>query len=256
MIKNIVDLSEKRIIITGASSGIGRATARLLSELGAKCALVARNEARLQETIGGMLGAEYKYYLFDFENVDGISELTERIVSDIGQLDGMVYCAGISDTRPLKICSYQYMQTVMNINYFAYHEMIRCLAKKSNHAEQCSIVGISSCASIIGERGQSAYSASKAAMDASSRVLAAELGKKGFVINTIRPGMIEPAKSEMYQKFLNEVGKTTNELLDARQVLGVGSVDDVARVAAFLLSSSADFVTGTNIAVDGGLSSH
>lgn len=248
-----MDLTGKNILITGASSGIGEGTAQLLADLGAKCVLVARNEERLKKVLDSMPNAGHRYYVFDLTDVDNISDLMNKIVAENGPLDGLVYCAGVSDTRPIRSCEYKYMRSVMDVNFFAYHEIIRCMMKKKNHGTDCHIVGISSCASAVGQKGQGAYSASKAAMDAVSRVLADELASKGAVINTIRPGMI---RTEMYKKFLEETGREPGEGMDKRQILGIGEVEDVAGMAAFLLSPLSKFITGSNIPVDGGYTCH
>lgn len=168
-------------------------------------------------------------------------------------MDGLAYCAGISGTQPIKTNKAGYMQHIMQVNFFAYYEMIRCMVKKGNHANPCRIVGISSVASTCPAKGQSAYSAAKAAMDAATRALAVELAEKGVYLNTVRPGCID---TEMHQAFRRETGIDPMDSIRDRQFLGIGMPDDVANIITYLLSPASKFMTGVNIAVDGGYTCH
>lgn len=195
----------------------------------------------------------HKYYVFDLEQIELIEELIKGIVSDIGPLDGMVYCAGISGTQPLKANKIEYMQHIMQVDFLAYYEMIRCMSKKGNYSKPCRIVGISSVGAPFPAKGQSAYSAAKAAMDAATRALAFELADKEIYLNTVRPGCID---TEMHQSFYKATGMDPMDSIRDRQFLGIGQPEDVAGLVAYLLSPASKFMTGGNIAVDGGYTCH
>lgn len=179
--------------------------------------------------------------------------MIKKIVDDVGPLDGMAYCAGISGTQPIKVNKTTYMHHIMEVNFFAYYEMIRYMIKKGTYSNPCRIVGISSVASPYPEKGQSAYSAAKAAMDAATRALAVELADKGIYLNTIRPGCID---TEMHRSFHKKTGIDPMDSIRDRQFLGIGQPEDVACMVAYLLSPAAKFMTGATIAVDGGYTCH
>lgn len=251
--KKLIDLTGKKIVVTGASSGIGRGVVEMLGDLGAQCILIARREEKLKETVASIAGDKHKYFVFDLEQVELIEELIKRIVNEIGPLDGMAYCAGISGTQPIKANKMAYMQHIMQVNFLAYYEMIRCMVKKGNFSNPCRIVGISSVGAPYPAKGQSAYSAAKAAMDAATRALAVELYSKGVCLNTVRPGCID---TEMHQAFHKETGIDPMDSIRERQFLGIGHPEDVAGIVAYLLSPASKFMTGVNIAVDGGYTCH
>ena len=113
---NLVDLTGKKIVLTGASQGIGRDTAVMLSKLGAKMMLIARNEAKLQETISMLEGEGHKYYLLDINELEKIEACVKNIVDDVGAVDGLVYAAGINNDRPLQLFKPGVVSNVLNVN--------------------------------------------------------------------------------------------------------------------------------------------
>ncbi len=250
---NFLDFTKKTVVVAGASSGIGRQIAITLSRLDGRVVLIARREEQLKETIAMMEGNNHLYYPADLNNVDEIDALIKKVVVDVGSIDGLAYCAGISRPRPLRVVSPEALENMMKINFFSFYEMVRSATKKGNYNKGMRIVGLSSTASPMGGKGQSAYSASKAAMDATVHVLAQELADKDICINTIRAGMTD---TDMYKGFLKARGEEGKEYLLTKQILGIANVQDIANAAVYLLSPKARFITGANIAVDGGYTCH
>src|SRR5665648_22091 len=121
---NPMDLTGKHILITGASLGIGRATAEHLSKLGAKLSLVARIIEKLEETLSNLEGDGHFIYPADLKEIDGIGNLIDRIVKDSGVIDGLVHCAGIATMRPLNMTTYNFLHDMMSINYYSFIELV------------------------------------------------------------------------------------------------------------------------------------
>lgn len=245
-----MNLTGKCILVTGASSGIGRETSILLSKLGAKVIMIARREEKLKETLSALDGEDHKYYCYDLHNVDGIENLVKQIILENGSLDGFVHSAGISSYRPLAMMKPCFIKEVMEINFYSFIELVRCISKKKNFNEGMSIVGISSISSQQGNQSKTAYCASKAAMDAAIRCMAKELAPKKIRVNSVVPALI---KTDLFNVFLDKGADSEDaQNVMARQYLGIGEPIDVANIVAYLLSGASKFITGTSIAVDGG----
>lgn len=248
----IVNLKGKRLLITGASSGIGKAVARLSADLGAYCVLIARNGEKLEAAcreIGG--GASYK--TADLSHPECLENAIQEAVEEGGPFDGAVYSAGVGTTLPIKSTTYERIREVLDVNFFSYVEMVRVLSKKKNHNPGLSIVGISSTASLLGSKGKTAYCASKAAMDAATRSMAVELGEKHIRINTVRPSWVRTEMYEAYKENL-AVSEYAQDRIK-RQYLGIAEPEDIANAVVFLLSDASRLMTGVSISVDGGFTS-
>ena len=249
--KNIIDLNNKTILVTGASSGMGAEIAVLCSQLGARVILVARREDKLKEVISQLEGEGHMLFSFDLGNVDAIEPFIKSIIDDIGPIDGFVHSAGISSSRPLKMIKPIHLQEVMNINFNSFVEITRCIVKKKGFNSGFSIVGISSISSTLGNQAKTAYCASKAAMDAAVRCFAKELAPSGVRANTVCPGMIN---TDIYRKFKDNAGDSYDAKMRMdRQYLGLGEPIDVANMVVFLLSDASRMITGANIGIDGGM---
>lgn len=246
----LIDLTGKKILVAGASSGIGAETSRLLGKLGASVILVARREPQLQETMATLEGQSHRYYCQDLSQLDNIESFVKSVVLENGPLDGYVHCAGITSHRPLNLIKPKVMKEIMDINFGSFLEMVRCITKKGSFNEGMSIVGISSISSLRGNQSKTAYAASKAAMDAAVRCLGKELAPKGMRINTVAPAFIRTA---IFDTFKNETADSSDaDDIVARQYLGIGEPQDVANMIAFLLSNASRFITGSTIGIDGG----
>lgn len=243
-------LSGKKIIVTGASSGIGRQTAIALSREGAKVVLIARREEKLQEVVSELEGDGHSYYVADLSVLDAIADLFKQIYDQHGKMDGMVYAAGIGHNIPLMQLKPDILKRLFDINFFGFVECTRQICRKGRFNEGMRIVGISSIASFIGEKSHIAYAASKSAMNTAIKGMAHEVAAKGICINAVAPGWVD---TEMY----SYVEKATFDLNSSwdRQYMGLIKKEDVANAILFLISPAAHYITGVTLPVDGGYTS-
>lgn len=248
---NMMNFKDKTIIITGASSGIGKETASLLSKLGAKMILIARNEGKLNDICLNLEGTGHIWYKYDLREIGGIEELIKTVVSENGKIDGCVYSAGISEMRPLKMTNYDFIHNMMLVNFYSFIELVRCLSRKNNYNENMSIVVMSSVAALMGHKGQVAYSATKAALDGAIRSISKEIAEKKMRINSINAGFV---KTDMYKSYLCKTGKSENDPRFSNYILGLADPLDIANSIAFLLSNESRMITGTSMLVDSGYS--
>ena len=252
MIDDYLKLNGKHILVTGATSGIGKQTAILLSQLGAKVSVVGRNQERLDEVFLKMDGDGNYKYSFDFKNIDDIESLVKTIVQDGGPLDGLVHSAGITKDLPLANSKNKYVQDIMVTNFNSFIELVRCATKKHRFNEGMSIVGLSSVTANGAAVALSAYAASKAAINGAMRCMARELAPKGIRVNSVLPG---PTNTEMYRAHLELKGVVVDKTggTPGLNYLGMGEPEDVANPIAFLLSPVSRMITGVELPVDGGL---
>lgn len=238
----------KTILITGAAVGIGRSTAKILDSMGAKLVLVDINHEKLVELSQWLQNKNHSNYFFNFNEVEKIESLVERIVNENGKLDGFVNCVGIRSRSPLSFLKPEKLIKLLSINFVAVIEFLRCITIKDRFNEGISIVSVSSIASLRGSQLVTAYSASKAAVDAAFRCLAIELCKYKIRLNTVLPGQTNTPAYEDLMK----MSSTGNDPVLQRQIMGLAEPDDIANVIVFLLSEKSSFITGCQIPVDGG----
>ena len=243
--RNFIDLTGKTILVTGASSGIGRQTAITLSQAGAKVILTARREDQLKETQRQLSGEGHAYYPYDICDLKNMERFLQTIVEQHGRFQGLSFCAGISEVRPFKLTTPETMLNMMTTNFFSFFELTRQFSKKRYSDDGAKIVVISSAASIRPGKGQSAYAPSKAALDASVLVLAQELLSRHINVNSISPGMVN-------SPLVQELREDLRESAVSIQPLGLIPTEDVAVLNAYLLSSAADMITGRRFDIDGG----
>ncbi len=242
------DFAGKRILVTGASSGIGAAVSKLLADSGAEVIMVARNEEKLAAK-ANELGIA-KYYSVDLGDVPSIAASVETIIKECGPLDGFVHSAGIGTVRPIKMCTYDFMKSMMDVNFFSFVEIVRIITKKKNFNEGLSIVGISSVASQEGNQSKTGYCASKAAMDGAIRCLAKELSPKKIRVNSVMPGI---TRTSIFDQIMDNGGDSEDlKGILQRQYLGICEPENIASAVAYLLSEEANYITGSSIAVDSG----
>ena len=245
--KNPFSLEGKTILVTGASSGIGRETALACARMGASLVITGRNADRLNETFDQLETTNKTQVLADMTNQDDV----ESLVASMPPLDGAVLCAGNSITLPLQFGTRDKFDDMFDINFFAPIELLRLLYKKKVLQKGASVVLV---ASIGGTHsfmpGNGVYGASKAALNSVMKYAAREYASRKVRVNSICPGMVDTP--------LIHRGTITEEQLaeDAKRYpLGrYGRPEDIANGALYLLSDASSWLTGHDLVIDGGFS--
>ena len=248
MTLNPLAMKGRTILVTGASSGIGRETAILLSKLEANVVIAGRDVLRLEETSSLMTGSTHRIEAFDLIDADAIPEWVRRI-AQAGPLDGLVHSAGLQRTTPLRVVSAARIEEVMRTNLVSAIMLVRGFRQKGCSTRGGSVVLISSITGLIGQPGIGAYSASKAALMGFTKSAAMELAVEGIRVNCIAPGYIE---TEMAAEYRERLPTQQFEEIEKMHPLGLGKPVDVANAVAFLLADTGRWITGTTLVVDGG----
>ena len=250
MSRNPFSLDGKTIVVTGASSGIGQQCAITCSQMGARVVLIARNEQRLAETLSKMDGKGHRYVSFDLTDFDRLKGEVKEIVSEVGPIDGLVNCAGISTTLPLKLMDEQKMDEFFRVNVFSAIELTRHFCQMGNvRKEGASIIFLSSIMGMVGDNGKSLYSMTKGALLSAVRSLACEYARRRIRFNAISPGAILTPINQDLPHMKNPEARAA---LEAKHLLGLGETSDIANACLYLLSDASHWVTGQNLIVDGG----
>ena len=242
---NCMNLEHKRILVTGASSGIGRACAICASQLGAAVIATGRRLDALDETLTQCDGNGHQAFAGDITSAEFVRDLAEKS----GKLDGLVHAAGIGPMCPVGMLTAEHVSEVIQTNYYSFLELMKYYSKNKYRNPHLSVVAISSVSAIVGWGGIVAYSGSKGAISASVRSLAIELAPKGIRVNAVCPSNI---KTPMYAAVVETSDEESEKKIIARQPLGLGNPEQVAWPVCFLLSDAASFITGVNLPVDGG----
>lgn len=246
--RNPFDFTDKKIIIAGATSGIGKAVALMLSKQGARVCLIGRNEEKLQTVLSKMVGSGHKYYVKDFRETLGYEDIFNDMVKDGVKIDGLVYCAGIAKILPLKLIGTKHMEESMSVNLYSFIEMIKLLSKKKYH-DRASIIGVSSISVQYPKKCQGVYVATKSAMNAMVQSLAIELTEENIRINAVMPAS---TNTQMLQEATEVLTKKQISAELNKQILGLAEPEDVADVILFLLSDASRMITGRYIYADAG----
>jgi len=248
---NPFSLVGKNILVTGASSGIGRQCAISCSQMGATLILIGRDKERLAETMSLLSGSGHHTFLFDVTHFDDIEALIHKVTEISGKISGFIHSAGIEITRPFNIMTLDIYDEIFKVNTFAAFEFARVISKKKYANEDgLSLVFISSVISQCGQTGLVAYAASKSALIGGMKSMAVELSAKRIRVNTVDAGWISGTK--MTEKY--DAANSSDGTKLILYPLGYGMPEDVANACVYLLSDASRWVTGTNMIVDGGYS--
>ena len=240
---NSFSLQGKTILVTGASSGIGRAIAIACAEAGACVVLNGRNQQRLQATLEALSGEGHQVIAADLVDATQRQALAEQVP----ELDGVVQCAGIGSRVLCKMLEEQDVSRVMQANFEAPVLLQAELLREKKIAKEASIVFIASAAATMPSVGNAIYSASKAAIIAYAKCLAQELAARKIRVNCISPAMVWTD--------LALVGATEEQLREAEQnypLKRYAQPEDITGAAIYLLSDASSWVTGSNIELTGG----
>lgn len=244
--KNIIDLTGKKIIVTGAGSGIGRETASVLSKQGATVIMLDINAEGLAET-ASIVGDGCYPIIIDLTDNIVATEIVKQLVEKYGKLDGLVHCAGISSRKPLNVLSKDGFSKVMDVNFYSFVELVKNCAKKKHINDGASIVVMSSICSIRGYKAKTEYCVSKAAVDAFVRCMALELADRKIRINSVMAAEVLTPLALKARETNAMVGAS-----DFEAPLGPSEPYEVANTIAFLLSDATKTITGTSLLIDGG----
>lgn len=246
---NPMDLSGRSVLVTGASSGIGRATAILLSQLGARVILVARRQVQLEETMSQMVGTGHRVEVFDLFQIEAIADWLPSLVTPEQRLDGLVHSAGLQHIRTIRELDNDAVSEMMALNFNAAFSLARAFRHKKVRAEHSSIVFVSSVSGLKGQAGNTVYAASKGALIAVTRAMAAELVRDQVRVNCVAPGLVH---TEIVDRMLETLSQEQYQRIVDKHLLGVGTAQDVAHAIAFLLADTGRWITGSTLVVDGG----
>lgn len=251
---NPMDLTGRTVLVTGASSGIGRETAILLSSLNARVVLAGRDHTRLEETLKAMGGLDHRVKAFDLSSTGEIAGAMKAIVMETGPLSGIVHAAGLHLAKPVRLLQAEEIDRIMKVNVQSALLLIRAFCQKGCfEASGASIVLLSSVAAVAGQPALSAYGATKAALMGIVKSVAMELARSRIRVNCIAPGMV---RSEMTEHLLSMLLPEQVSAIEQMHPLGFGTTRDVAHAAAFLLADTGRWITGSTLLVDGGYTAH
>ncbi|MBP6611071.1 MAG: SDR family oxidoreductase [Paludibacter sp.] len=243
---NPFELTNKKVLITGASSGIGRAIAIVCSQMGAQVYITGRNAAALQDTFESLNTGSHKMIVADLTDNDAL----ESLIDQLPTLDAVVQNAGVNRRMLTQYIKELEMDKVLLTNLIAPIKLTKMLLKQKKINSGASVVFMSSIAAFHSSIGDGVYSATKGGIASFAKVLALELAPKQIRVNTVQPGMVKtdlikhgPLSDEEYAKD------------EQRYPLGrYGKAEEIAYAVVYLLSDASKWVTGTDLKIDGGIS--
>jgi NAD(P)-dependent dehydrogenase (short-subunit alcohol dehydrogenase family) len=242
------NLEGRTALVTGASRGIGAATARALDEAGARVALVARGQAELEE-VARQLRFDPVVLPADLLEPDAPADVARRALEDLGRVDVLVNNAAVAARLPTIDTDLATIDKILAVNVRAPLLLIAALLPSMSVHRRGSIINLSSVSAVIGTPRRAAYAASKGAIDAATRSLAVELGPLGIRVNSVAPGVVDTALWASNKK-ISGVREAIDALTPLRRW---AEPEDVADVIVFLASDASRFVTGETISADGGM---
>ena len=244
MTDSIFALEGRTVLVTGASSGIGRRCALDLASAGASLVLTGRDGGRLGDVAAACPGA--RCVVADVSTEEGRRDL----LAGFDSVDGAVFAAGIGDKSMLKFASDAHIDSVIQTNLVSVMKLMRDMSKQRRLAKGASVVCIASVAGIVASPAHFAYGTSKAALIGFCRDMAVDLAPRGIRVNSVSPGFVNTPMNEEFMRNEPELCGADEK----KYLLGHGRPEDVSNAVRFLLSGASSWITGTNLVVDGGYS--
>ena len=242
----MTNLKGKKVLVTGASGGIGKAIAIELSSNGADLCLTGRNKSEL-ESLQKLIGGNCEIIISDLSKSEGINKLANSAQEKMGQIDILINNAGITRDNLFMRMSEEDWNEVINVNLNSIFKLTKHLIKGMIKRRYGRIINITSVIGVAGGAGQSNYSASKAGIIAMSKSLAQEVGSRSVTVNSIAPGFIE---TNMTAELSDD---RKQEILNSISIGRLGKPDDIAGAVCFLASDKASYITGQTIHINGGM---
>jgi len=241
--------ADRTILVTGASSGLGRAAAVALAGLGARLMVTGRDEARLQETLGALSGAEHKSAAAELTDADGTADAVTALAKEHGPFHGIFHSAGAYFSLPMKVVRQRHIDVAYHASVNGAYGVARAASQRKVLSDGGAVIFMSSVAGERGHSGLAAYGGAKAAVMGIVRALALELSPRRVRVNAIIASTIE---TEMHLRTIENANMDYVAAGEARHPLGFGRPEDVSNAVIFLLSDASQWITGTGMVVDGG----
>jgi len=243
------DFGGRWVVVSGASSGIGRALSIELSRQGARLILLGRDPERLAAT-ASRFSTDCKTLCLDLRQSAEIAARVTPLCQSAGRIYGLCHAAGVVETRPLASSTPEGIQAMMGVNLLAGLALARVVSRRDVMTEgEGSLLFISSVYGRVGKAGQVGYSATKGAVSAAVRSMALEMARRKIRVNALSPGLV---RTEMTEKAFALLSQAQVEEIEKAHPLGTGTPEDVARAAAFLLPPLSRWITGIDLVIDGG----
>lgn len=245
-----LSLKDRKLIVTGASSGIGQAIAIRASREGASVIALGRNTEKLAETLSLLEGTGHSSLKLELAESASVQDEIVKLLEAAGPVHGMVYCAGVSKVTPLRDIHVEEAERTTAVNWLSFLLISKALCRRGRYAPGMSVVAIASVSALVGQIGLSLYAGTKAALIASCRSLAAEYAPRGIRFNCVSPA---PVDTPMQRETRERLGEDwyQKEVLN-RAKLKTLTAEDIADPVLFLLSDASRGITGTNLLIDGG----
>ncbi|HVJ52133.1 MAG TPA: SDR family oxidoreductase [Aliidongia sp.] len=247
---NPMDLTGRHVLVTGASSGIGRASALLLAQLGAHVTVTGRDAGRLAETLERMEGEGHRAAPFDLGAIDEIPAWLKGLASAGKPFAGLAHCAGIQVSKPIRSADEAFMSDMFRVNISSGLALARAIRQRGCAVEGAGLVFVASASAFVGQAGNVVYCAAKGALVSAARALAVELARDRIRVNCVCPALVD---TEMADRFRSTMSETQFQDYLKHYPMGIGKPEDVANAIAFLIADTARWMTGTSLLLDGGL---
>lgn len=250
MIDNLFSLEGRTVLVTGASSGIGQASAVSISKMGGRVVALGRDGEKLKETLALLQGEGHSAHSLDLTDIGTLEARLAEICQASGPFGGVVHSAGITETTLLRDADFEKIARMMALNWTAFMVVAKVVCRRGRYAPGMSVVALASTAAFRGQSGMSFYSATKGALLSSVSALAAEYASRGIRFNCISPCHVD---TPMHRTVRRELGEEWYKAeVEGHLKLGLIDPEDIANAIVFLLSDASKRMTGSNLVVDSG----